>query len=84
MAEIEHFVDPMEKCHPKFQNVADLHILLYSAKAQTSGQPARVMCLGDAVEQVRTGAFFWTGGNPLDSLSYIHCGGRMKPDTEDP
>ncbi|XP_034257594.1 glycine--tRNA ligase [Pantherophis guttatus] len=51
MAEIEHFVDPMEKCHPKFQNVADLHILLYSAKAQTSGQPARVMCLGDAVEQ---------------------------------
>ncbi|XP_058036793.1 glycine--tRNA ligase [Ahaetulla prasina] len=51
MAEIEHFVDPSEKCHPKFQNVADLHILLYSAKAQTSGQPARVMCLGDAVEQ---------------------------------
>uniref|UniRef100_A0A8C5SFC0 Glycine--tRNA ligase n=1 Tax=Laticauda laticaudata TaxID=8630 RepID=A0A8C5SFC0_LATLA len=51
MAEIEHFVDPSEKCHPKFQNVADLHILLYSSKAQTSGQPARVMHLGDAVEQ---------------------------------
>ncbi|ETE61606.1 Glycyl-tRNA synthetase [Ophiophagus hannah] len=51
--EIEHFVDPSEKCHPKFQNVADLHILLYSAKAQTSGQPARVMRLGDAVEQRR-------------------------------
>ncbi|KAL7976436.1 hypothetical protein Chor_008385 [Crotalus horridus] len=51
MAEIEHFVDPSEKCHPKFQNVADLHILLYSAKAQTSGQPARLMRLGDAVEQ---------------------------------
>ncbi|XP_070622988.1 glycine--tRNA ligase [Erythrolamprus reginae] len=51
MAEIEHFVDPNEKCHPKFQNVADLQILLYSAKAQTSGQPARVMRLGDAVEQ---------------------------------
>ncbi|XP_032094193.1 glycine--tRNA ligase-like [Thamnophis elegans] len=51
MAEIEHFVDPREKCHPKFQNVADLRILLYSSKAQTSGEPARVMCLGDAVEQ---------------------------------
>ncbi|ELW67931.1 Glycyl-tRNA synthetase [Tupaia chinensis] len=34
MAEIEHFVDPNEKDHPKFQNVADLHINLYSAKAQ--------------------------------------------------
>lgn len=52
MAEIEHFVDPSEKNHPKFQNVADLHILLYSSKAQTSGQSARVMRLGDAVEQV--------------------------------
>ncbi|XP_066483691.1 glycine--tRNA ligase [Tiliqua scincoides] len=51
MAEIEHFVDPSEKNHPKFQSIADLHILLYSSKAQTSGQSARVMRLGDAVEQ---------------------------------
>uniref|UniRef100_A0A2K6DXL9 Glycine--tRNA ligase n=1 Tax=Macaca nemestrina TaxID=9545 RepID=A0A2K6DXL9_MACNE len=52
MAEIEHFVDPSEKDHPKFQNVADLHLYLYSAKAQVSGQSARKMRLGDAVEQV--------------------------------
>lgn len=52
MAEIEHFVDPSEKNHPKFQNVADLNILLYSAKAQVSGQSAHVMRLGDAVQQV--------------------------------
>uniref|UniRef100_A0A8C5TTX8 Glycine--tRNA ligase n=1 Tax=Malurus cyaneus samueli TaxID=2593467 RepID=A0A8C5TTX8_9PASS len=51
MAEIEHFVDPSEKNHPKFQNVADLNILLYSAKAQVSGQSAHVMRLGDAVQQ---------------------------------
>ncbi|KAG8514704.1 Glycine--tRNA ligase, partial [Galemys pyrenaicus] len=51
MAEIEHFVDPSEKDHPKFQNVADLHLNLYSAKAQVSGQSARKMRLGDAVEQ---------------------------------
>ncbi|KAJ8375010.1 hypothetical protein SKAU_G00055900 [Synaphobranchus kaupii] len=51
MAEIEHFVDPNEKIHPKFQNVSDLDILLYSSKAQTSGQSAKVMKLGDAVEQ---------------------------------
>lgn len=53
MAEIEHFVDPNEKVHSKFSNVADLEILLYSSKAQTSGQSAQVMKLGDAVEQVR-------------------------------
>ncbi|KFW12414.1 Glycine--tRNA ligase [Eurypyga helias] len=51
MAEIEHFVDPSEKNHPKFQNVADLNILLYSSKAQVSGQSAHVMRLGDAVQQ---------------------------------
>ena len=52
MAEIEHFVDPNEKVHPKFSNVADLELILYSSKAQTSGQSAHVMRLGDAVEQV--------------------------------
>ncbi|XP_045443184.1 glycine--tRNA ligase isoform X2 [Pipistrellus kuhlii] len=51
MAEIEHFVDPSEKNHPKFQSVADLHLNLYSAKAQVSGQSAWKMRLGDAVEQ---------------------------------
>uniref|UniRef100_A0A3B3BJ78 Glycyl-tRNA synthetase 1 n=1 Tax=Oryzias melastigma TaxID=30732 RepID=A0A3B3BJ78_ORYME len=51
MAEIEHFVDPSEKVHPKFSNVADLEITLYSSKAQTSGQSAQIMRLGDAVEQ---------------------------------
>uniref|UniRef100_A0AAX7V5S7 Glycine--tRNA ligase n=1 Tax=Astatotilapia calliptera TaxID=8154 RepID=A0AAX7V5S7_ASTCA len=51
MAEIEHFVDPNEKDHPKFPNVADLDIMLYSSKAQTSGQSAQIMKLGDAVEQ---------------------------------
>ncbi|KAF7669289.1 hypothetical protein LDENG_00203290 [Lucifuga dentata] len=51
MAEIEHFVDPNEKVHPKFSNVADLEITLYSSKAQTSGQSAQIMKLGDAVEQ---------------------------------
>ncbi|XP_051785094.1 glycine--tRNA ligase [Erpetoichthys calabaricus] len=51
MAEIEHFVDPNDKQHSKFKNVADLDINLYSSKAQTSGQSAQVMKLGDAVEQ---------------------------------
>ncbi|XP_061777263.1 glycine--tRNA ligase-like [Nerophis ophidion] len=51
MAEIEHFVDPKEKVHPKFSDVADLQILLFSSKAQTSGRPAELTRLGDAVDQ---------------------------------
>ncbi|XP_028824218.1 glycine--tRNA ligase [Denticeps clupeoides] len=51
MAEIEHFVDPTEKVHPKFSSVAELELMLYSSKAQTSGQSAATMKLGDAVEQ---------------------------------
>lgn len=66
MAEIEHFVDPSEKNHPKFQNVADLNILLYSAKAQVSGQSAHVMRLGDAVQQV---TFLWEA----QGVCSLHC-----------
>ncbi|XP_034717548.1 glycine--tRNA ligase-like isoform X2 [Etheostoma cragini] len=51
MAEIEHFVDPNDKIHPKFSSVADLDILLFSSEAQTSGQSAHIMRLGDAVLQ---------------------------------
>lgn len=58
MSEIEHFVDPKEKGHPKSSNVADLEILLFSSKAQTRGQSAQIMRLGDAVEQVRTVCLF--------------------------
>ncbi|KAA8580734.1 hypothetical protein FQN60_013692 [Etheostoma spectabile] len=51
MAEIEHFVDPNDKIHPKFSSVADLDIMLFSSKAQTRGQSAHIMRLGDAVQQ---------------------------------
>ncbi|CAF0851964.1 unnamed protein product [Adineta ricciae] len=49
MAEIEHFVDPTDKSHPKFETVADLQIQLYSASNQMSGESAQVVRLGDAV-----------------------------------
>lgn len=52
MGEIEYFVDPNNKDHPKFSTVADLKVLMYSAKAQLSGQPASVMSIGDAVSSV--------------------------------
>lgn len=34
MAEIEHFVDPKDKSHPKFKKVADFKLPLISAQDQ--------------------------------------------------
>ena len=34
MAEIEHYVDPLKKDHPRFHEVAHIKVPLYSADAQ--------------------------------------------------
>ena len=34
MAEIEHFVDPREKSHPKFSTIKDMKLPLLSKKSQ--------------------------------------------------
>ncbi|CAF2499250.1 unnamed protein product [Rotaria sp. Silwood2] len=49
MAEIEHFVDPTDKSHPKFETVANLKIQLYSASNQMSGESPQLVRVGDAV-----------------------------------
>lgn len=49
MAEIEHFVDPTDKSHPKFADVADVEIMMYSAVAQLSGKSPVLCKIGDAV-----------------------------------
>ncbi|XP_010495983.1 PREDICTED: glycine--tRNA ligase, mitochondrial 1-like [Camelina sativa] len=49
LAEIEHFVDPENKSHPKFSNVAELEFLMFPREAQLSGQSAKKICLGEAV-----------------------------------
>jgi glycyl-tRNA synthetase len=51
MAEIEHFCDPCDKCHPKFDNVKDTPLTLYSACAQMDGKSAERMTVGQAVSQ---------------------------------
>ncbi|XP_023327559.1 glycine--tRNA ligase isoform X2 [Eurytemora carolleeae] len=51
MAEIEHFCDPVDKLHPKFASCADTEMTLYSACDQMSGQPAKLIKIGDAVKQ---------------------------------
>lgn len=62
MAEIEHFCDPNQKDHPKFSNVADLDVVLYSACNQMDGKSPQVWKLGEAVKQVN---FRGEGGKDL-------------------
>eukprot|EP00002_Diphylleia_rotans_P020565 TRINITY_DN398_c0_g1_i2.p1 TRINITY_DN398_c0_g1~~TRINITY_DN398_c0_g1_i2.p1 ORF type:complete len:677 (-),score=166.86 TRINITY_DN398_c0_g1_i2:340-2370(-) len=51
MAEIEHFVNPEGKNHPKFPKIADLVVTLFARKDQLETHKTREMTLGDAVEQ---------------------------------
>ena len=54
LAEIEHFVDPENKSHPKFSDVSKLVFLMFPREEQMSGQSAKKLCLGEAVAKVST------------------------------
>ncbi|KAH0878824.1 hypothetical protein HID58_066218, partial [Brassica napus] len=49
LAEIEHFVDPENKSHPKFPDVSKLEFLMFPREEQMSGQSAKKLCIGEAV-----------------------------------
>ncbi|KAL0918797.1 hypothetical protein M5K25_010833 [Dendrobium thyrsiflorum] len=51
LAEIEHFVDPEDKSHPKFVDVADLEFLMFPRELQLSGESAKLINLGEAVRK---------------------------------
>ncbi|MCE2055391.1 hypothetical protein HAX54_042510 [Datura stramonium] len=51
LAEIEHFVDPQDKSHPKFADVAKLEFLMFPRDDQVSGQCAKRLQLGEAVSR---------------------------------
>jgi len=51
MAEIEHFVDPQDKSHPKFSANQDMKVTLFPASNQVEGKSAIEMTLGEAVKQ---------------------------------
>jgi glycyl-tRNA synthetase (class II) len=53
MAEIEHFCDPMEKNHPKFESVQDTEMLFFSAANQMDGKSAELHSIGQAVDKVK-------------------------------
>ncbi|GBG77644.1 hypothetical protein CBR_g24092 [Chara braunii] len=50
LAEIEHFVHPDNKSHPKFANVADLKFQLYPRAEQLGPKETVIISLGDAVK----------------------------------
>ena len=52
MAEIEHFCDPDNKSHTKFQSVKDVELTLYSAGNQMNGTFPEKIAVGDAVQRV--------------------------------
>ena len=54
MAEIEHFVDPVDKSHPKFASVSHVELPLLSACNQMDGKPVMKMSIGEAVKSVST------------------------------
>ncbi|KAM0950305.1 putative glycine--tRNA ligase [Dioscorea sansibarensis] len=51
LAEIEHFVDPDDKSHPKFCDVAELEFLMFPREDQLAGESARKIVLGEAVSK---------------------------------
>ncbi|KAI3945747.1 hypothetical protein MKW98_023021 [Papaver atlanticum] len=48
LAEIEHFVDPEDKSHPKFSEVVDLELLMFPREEQMPGKDTVKLRLGDA------------------------------------
>ncbi|KAF8398376.1 hypothetical protein HHK36_017303 [Tetracentron sinense] len=51
LAEIEHFVDPDDKSHPKYSEVANLEFLMFPREEQMSGQSAKRIPLDEAVSR---------------------------------
>ncbi|KAJ3043385.1 Glycine--tRNA ligase 1, mitochondrial [Rhizophlyctis rosea] len=51
MAEIEHYVDPLKKDHPRFDEVRDVVVPLYSAPAQAEAAGPTKMSIGEAVDK---------------------------------
>lgn len=50
MAEIEHFVSPKDKSHPKFATVKDKELVLFSSEAQLSTGRTVKISIGEAVQ----------------------------------
>ncbi|RZC53799.1 hypothetical protein C5167_012673 [Papaver somniferum] len=74
LAEIEHFVDPEDKYHPRLSEVEDLEFLMFPREEQGPGKDAVKLRLGDAVTNGtvnnQTLAYF-IGRNVCGSVSIL-------------
>eukprot|EP01147_Barroeca_monosierra_P002210 gene2210-5221_t len=51
LAEVEYFIDPEKKDHPKFEDVMGVELPLYSADDQEHAHPFKSVTIGDAVKK---------------------------------
>jgi glycyl-tRNA synthetase len=51
LAEIEHFLNPNDKSHPKFSSVKDLKIIFYPRENQMNNSGTVTMTVGEALEK---------------------------------
>ena len=66
MAEIEHFLHPNKRNQfPKFRNVCDVKLNLYSACNQMDGKPPQLIGIGEAVRKVLN----------MTAFNYYYAGG---------
>lgn len=60
MAEIEHYVDPLDKRHARFDEVKDVKLMLLPKDVQSAGKTDLTgMTVGDAVSQVGRTILFY-------------------------
>lgn len=60
MAEIEHYVDPLDKRHARFNEVKDVVLTLLAKGVQSEGRTEIVKkTVGEAVAEVRTSSTFF-------------------------
>jgi glycyl-tRNA synthetase (class II) len=58
MAEIEHFVDPLDKAHERFESVKDIKLRLLPKDVQAEGRTdISEMTIGEAVKTVSVASF---------------------------
>lgn len=82
LSEIEHFVNPNDKSHPKFANCANIELFLYPRAAQMGDKRLIPMTIGKAVESGiianqtlgyylgRTALFLWAVGIHKDKIRF--------------
>ncbi|KAB7496296.1 Glycine--tRNA ligase [Armadillidium nasatum] len=85
MAEIEHFCFPDDKDHPKFNQVANTKLQLYSACNQMDGEAPKWMTIGEAVRGLTQNCCISQSGlnslGTLKTLSDLHALNSLLRDT---